>query len=90
MEEAIRFYYGKNFKYKLILECLEKYHNIKICKRTLITKLQEYGLQRRRYNANDEQARALLKGSYVKMATSWVIERCGGNCNLSMEYVCAG
>ena len=61
MEEAIRFYYGKNFKYKLILECLEKYHNIKICKRTLITKLPEYGLGRRRYNANDEQARACIE-----------------------------
>ena len=44
MEEAIRFYYGKIFKYKSILECLEKYHDIKICKRTLVTKLQDYGL----------------------------------------------
>ena len=60
MEEAIRFYYGKNFKYKSILECLEKYHDIKICKRTLVTKLQDYGLGRR-YNASSEQARAYIE-----------------------------
>ena len=61
MEEAIRFYYGKNFKYKSILECLEKYHDIKICKRTLVTKLKDYGLGRRRYNASSKQARAYIE-----------------------------
>ena len=61
LEEAIRFYYSKNFKYKSILECLEKYHDIKISKRTLITKLYDYGLGRRRYNANEEQVRPCIE-----------------------------
>ena len=55
-----RFFYSKNSKYKSILDCLEKY-DIKICKRTLITKLQEYGLGRRTYKANEEQARACIE-----------------------------
>ena len=40
---------------------MEKYHDIKIFKRTLISKLQEYGLGRRRYNASNEQARAYVE-----------------------------
>lgn len=47
MEEAIRYYFGKNYKYKTILTLLEKYNNITISKRTLLNKLREYGLRRR-------------------------------------------
>ena len=47
MEEAIRYYFGKNYKYKTILALLEKYNNISISKRTLLNKLREYGLRRR-------------------------------------------
>ena len=47
MEEAIRYYFGKNYKYKTILALLEKYNNISISKRTLLNKLREYRLRRR-------------------------------------------
>ena len=47
MEEAIRYYFGKNYKYNTILALLEKYNNISISKRTLLNKLREYGLRRR-------------------------------------------
>ena len=40
---------------------MEKFHNIKISKRTLLTKLKEYGLGRRRYNANPDQARECIQ-----------------------------
>ena len=56
MEEAIQCKDGRS-----ILDCLEKYHDIKICERTLITKLQDYGLRRRTYNANEEQAIACIE-----------------------------
>ena len=37
MEGAVRYYFGKNYKYTTILEFLEKFHDIKISKRTLLT-----------------------------------------------------
>ena len=48
MEEAvIRYYFGKNYQYKIILELLEKFHGITISKGTLLNRLKEYGLRRR-------------------------------------------
>ena len=61
MEELIRYYFEKRYKYQTILDCLEKFHNIKISKRTLLNKLKEYGLGRRRYNANDDQVRNCIQ-----------------------------
>ena len=61
MEELIRYYFEKKYKYQTILDCLEKFHNIKISKRTLLNKLKEYGLGRRRYNANDDQVRNCIQ-----------------------------
>ena len=29
MEELIRYYFEKKYKYQTILDCLEKFHNIK-------------------------------------------------------------
>jgi hypothetical protein len=47
MEEAIiRYYFGKNYQYKIILKLLEKFHGITISKGTLLNKLKEYGLRR--------------------------------------------
>ena len=61
MEEAIRHYFKKNYKYSTILQFLEKFHNIKLSKRTLIRKLQEYGLGRRKYNANRDQVEQAIR-----------------------------
>ena len=61
MEGAVRYYFGKNYKYTTILEFLEKFHDIKISKRTLLNKLKEYGLSRRTYNANEEQIRQCIQ-----------------------------
>ena len=61
MEEAIRHYFKKNYKYSTILQFLEKFHNIKLSKRTLIRKLQEYGLGRRKYNANRDQVEQAIQ-----------------------------
>ena len=67
----------KNFKHKMILKCLEKYHDIKICRRRLITKLQEYGLGRGGYNANEEKTRACVEmelhenGNFLGYRVMW-------------------
>ena len=61
MEGAVRYYFEKNYKYTTILEFLEKFHDIKISKRTLLNKLKEYGLSRRTYNANEEQVRQCIQ-----------------------------
>ena len=45
MEGAVWYYFGKNYKYTTILEFLEKFHDIKISKRTLLSKLKECGLR---------------------------------------------
>ena len=47
MEEAIRYYFKKNYQYKTIIKLLEKFHDITISKGTLLNKLKEYGLRRR-------------------------------------------
>ena len=48
MEEAIRYYFKKNYQYKMIIiTLLEKFHDITISKGTLLNKLKEYGLRRR-------------------------------------------
>ena len=59
MEELIQHYFEKKYKYQTILDCLEKFHNIKISRRTFFNKLKEYGLGRRRYNANDDQVNCI-------------------------------
>ena len=53
-EEAIRHYFSKNYDYNTILNFLEKYHEIKISKRTLLNRLKVFGLCRRG-RAVDEQ-----------------------------------
>lgn len=61
MEEAIRYYYEKNYKYRTILEFLEKFHGIKMCMRTLKSKLNEFGLGKRNYNASRDQVRECIQ-----------------------------
>ena len=53
MEEAIRYYFSKNYQYKTILSLLDKFHGISISRSTLLNKLKQFGL-RRRGNVVDE------------------------------------
>ena len=46
-EEAIRYYFSRKYEYNTILDFLDKYHDIKMSKRTLLNRLKEYGLSRR-------------------------------------------
>ena len=46
-EEAIRHYFSKNYDYSTILLFLERGHDIKISKRTLLNRLKQCGLRRR-------------------------------------------
>ena len=46
-ETAIRYYFARNYEYKIILKLLEKFHGITISKGTLLNKLKKYGLRRR-------------------------------------------
>ena len=43
-EEAIRFYFARGFQYNSILIFLSKLHAINISYRTLLNRLNEYGL----------------------------------------------
>jgi hypothetical protein len=56
-EEAIRYYFSRNHDYYTILCFLEKYHNIKMCKRTLINRLKCYGLSQRSREVNKDIVR---------------------------------
>lgn len=53
MENLITEYFKKGYQYKEILLFLEYHHGIKLCLRNLKYKLKEYGLKRRKINANE-------------------------------------
>lgn len=61
MEEAIRHYFGKNYQYKTILMLLDKFHGIKISKGTLLNKLKDYGLRRRRNVVDRNHVRVCIQ-----------------------------
>ena len=42
-EEAIRYYFRGSYDYNAILEFLDKYHDIRMSKRTLLNRLRDYG-----------------------------------------------
>ena len=44
---AIEYYFHRGVKYTTILSFLEKYHSIKLSRRTLINRLESNGLSRR-------------------------------------------
>ena len=46
-EEAIKYYFNQGFEFKEILLFLKTYHNLEISMRTLLRRLQVYGLKRR-------------------------------------------
>lgn len=59
-EGLIRYYFGKGFQYDTILQFLEKHHGVKMCVRTLQSRLEEYGLKRKRLSEDEEQIRAAI------------------------------
>ena len=46
-EETIKYYFNQGFEFKEILLFLKTYHNLEISMRTLLRRLQLYGLKRR-------------------------------------------
>ena len=46
-ESIIRHYFSKGFQYKSIIQMLDKRHGIKMCERTLRSRLSAFGLSRR-------------------------------------------
>ena len=61
MEVKIRYYFGKNYQYKTILALLEKFHDITISKRTLLNKLKDYGLCRRRNVVDQDRLKECIQ-----------------------------
>lgn len=57
MRELIENYFHQGYKYDQIVLFLNKYHDVKICTRTLKRKLKDYGLKRR---GNDDQLKATI------------------------------
>jgi hypothetical protein len=56
-EEAIRYYFRRSDDYNAILEFLDKYHDIRMSKRTLLNHLRDYGLNRRNCNVDEDLLR---------------------------------
>jgi hypothetical protein len=56
-EEAIRYYFRRSYDYNAILEFLDKYHDIRMSKRTLLNRLRDYGLNRRNRNVDEDLLR---------------------------------
>lgn len=61
-EEAIKYYFSRKYDYISILKFLDKFHNIKMSKRTLQSRLKGYGLSRR----NNEVAEAVIREHILK------------------------
>ena len=53
-EEANRYYFRRNYEYDAILEFLDKFHDIKMSKRTLLNRLKGYGLSKRSRNIHED------------------------------------
>ena len=58
-EEAVWYYFSRKYEYNTILDFLDKYHDIKMSKRTLLNHLKEYGLSRR--NCEIDEANSILR-----------------------------
>ena len=54
-EDAITYYFNRGYRYDEIIQVLFKNHQHKISYRTLIRRLQQYGLQRRANKMSDRQ-----------------------------------
>ena len=54
-EDAITYYFNRGYRYDEIIQVLFKNHQHKISYRTLIRRLQQYGLQRRANQMSDRQ-----------------------------------
>ena len=60
-KEAIRYYFSKNYDYQTILRFLKKFHDINISRGTLLNRLKEYGLRRRRCVVNEGNIRHCIQ-----------------------------
>lgn len=60
-EEAIRYYFSKNYDYYTMLRFLEKFNDINMSKETLLNRLKEYGLHRRGCGTNEEEVRQYIQ-----------------------------
>jgi hypothetical protein len=76
-EEAIRYYFSRSYDYATILRFLEKDHDIKISKRTLLNRLKQYGLRRRGRDVDDDIVREHIRreldgsGSLLGYRSMW-------------------
>ena len=92
-EEAIRFYFTRGFQYNSILSFLSKFHAINISYRTLLNRLNEYGLRRRNQNIDEMEVRRLIEnemdgaGNSVGYRMMWQTIRTKYHTNASRALV---
>ena len=78
-ETMIRHYFSLNYDYNTILSFLERNHGIKISKRMLLNRLNEYQLRRRHRNVDEEIVRECIlreldgSGSLLGYRSMWHI-----------------
>ena len=78
-ETMIRHYFSLNYDYNTILSFLERNHGIKMSKRTLLNRLNEYQLRRRHRNIDEEIVRECIlreldgSGSLLGYRSMWRI-----------------
>ena len=76
-EEAIRYYFSRNYDYATILNFLERFNNIKISRGTLMNRLKQYGLCRRGRHADEGVVRECIRreldgsGSLLGYRSMW-------------------
>ena len=63
--ELIEYYFNCGYSYEVILEFLERYHDISISLRTLKRRLNAYGLKKKKHEVDVARVRDLIK---VEMA----------------------
>ena len=76
-EEAIRYYFSRNYDYATILNFLERFNNIKISRGTLMNRLKQYGLCRRGRHVDEGVVRECIRreldgsGSLLGYRSMW-------------------
>ena len=63
MEDLLRFYFQKGFSNKNILSLLSKYHDTKMCMRTLQQRLYDMGFKRRNVSCSILNVRKEIRNS---------------------------
>ena len=76
-EEAIRYYFSRNYDYATILNFLERFNNIKMSRETLMNRLKQYGLCRRGRHVDEGVVREYIRreldgsGSLLGYRSMW-------------------